>query len=141
MGDATGELKSSGARLALPLPPTFNQAWKPGRRADGKASLILAEEQKRFRRIVWTEVRAQLGLPIRPIPGRLMVRLELYQATRIRQDIDNRIKALLDALKGAGVFEDDSQVDRLIVTRAGLLRGGGCIVEVMPLPGDDPCRN
>ena len=52
---------------------------------------------------------------------RLSVLLEVSGPTSGRYDrfdIDNRIKAVLDALEHCGVFMDDEQVDMLIATRA-----------------------
>lgn len=62
--------------------------------------------------------------------GRLAVRIELFPPDKRQRDIDNSIKATLDALVAAGVFEDDSQVDHLEVVRADVAKGGAAIVTV-----------
>ena len=59
---------------------------------------------------------------------RLQMQVTLYPRDRRKQDIDNRIKALWDALTDAGVYEDDSQIDVLIVQRGEIRKGGGCLV-------------
>jgi crossover junction endodeoxyribonuclease RusA len=59
---------------------------------------------------------------------RLQMQVTLYPRDRRKQDIDNRIKALWDALADAGVYEDDSQIDVLIVQRGEIKKGGGCLV-------------
>lgn len=41
----------------------------------------------------------------------------IHQPTARRCDIDNFTKGLWDALTDAGVWEDDSQVDELIIRR------------------------
>jgi crossover junction endodeoxyribonuclease RusA len=46
-------------------------------------------------------------------------------------DIDNRVKAALDALTHAGVYDDDSQIDELFVARGDIVKGGRCQVMVM----------
>jgi crossover junction endodeoxyribonuclease RusA len=38
------------------------------------------------------------------------------------------VKALWDALVNANVFDDDSQIDILIVNRGEIKKGGGCLV-------------
>lgn len=41
-----------------------------------------------------------------------------------RYDIDNRLKALLDALVDAHVMKDDSMVDKIILERGPVVPGG-----------------
>jgi crossover junction endodeoxyribonuclease RusA len=45
-------------------------------------------------------------------------------------DLDNRLKALNDALEHAGVFDDDEQIDELHVTRGPIVKGGECFVMI-----------
>ena len=59
---------------------------------------------------------------------RLQMQVTLYPRDRRKQDIDNRIKALWDALTDAGVYNDDEQIDILIVQRGEIRKGGGCLV-------------
>jgi len=56
------------------------------------------------------------------------MQVTLYPKDRRKQDIDNRIKALWDALASAGVFDNDEQIDVLIVERGEIKKGGGCLV-------------
>jgi Holliday junction resolvase RusA-like endonuclease len=60
--------------------------------------------------------------------ARLQMQVTLYPKDRRKQDIDNRIKALWDALASAGVFDNDEQIDVLIVERGEIKKGGGCLV-------------
>lgn len=60
--------------------------------------------------------------------ARLEMKVVLYPRDKRKQDIDNRIKALWDALGDAGVFDDDEQIDVLIVERGEIKKGGGCLV-------------
>ena len=64
------------------------------------------------------------------LSGRLAVVISLHPPDRRQRDIDNSIKATLDALVFAGVFEDDSQVDHLEVVRADVTKGGAALVTV-----------
>ena len=61
---------------------------------------------------------------------RLQMQVTLFPKDRRKQDIDNRIKALWDALTDAGVFDDDEQIDILIVQRGEISKGGGCLVMI-----------
>ncbi|MEG3065973.1 RusA family crossover junction endodeoxyribonuclease [Acetomicrobium sp.] len=49
----------------------------------------------------------------KPLKGRIAVRVRFEAHSRGRWDIDNRFKVLFDAMTEAGVWSDDSQVDRL----------------------------
>jgi crossover junction endodeoxyribonuclease RusA len=60
--------------------------------------------------------------------ARLEMKVVLYPKDRRKQDIDNRIKALWDALGDAGVFDDDEQIDVLMIERGEIKKGGGCLV-------------
>lgn len=62
--------------------------------------------------------------------ARLEMQVTLYPKDRRKQDIDNRIKALWDALTDAGVFDDDEQIDVLMVQRGAIKKGGGCLVMI-----------
>jgi Holliday junction resolvase RusA-like endonuclease len=65
--------------------------------------------------------------------ARLEMQVTLYPKDRRKQDIDNRIKALWDALASAGVFNNDEQIDVLMVQRGEIRKGGGCLVMIEEL--------
>lgn len=54
---------------------------------------------------------------VKPLGGRLAVRLDAYPPDRRKRDLDNIGKAFLDALIHGGVYRDDSQIDRLEIIR------------------------
>jgi len=60
--------------------------------------------------------------------ARIEMQVTIYPRDRRKQDIDNRIKALWDALGDAGVFDDDEQIDTLFIQRGEIKKGGGCLV-------------
>ena len=65
--------------------------------------------------------------------ARLQMTVTLHPRDKRKQDIDNRIKALWDALADAGVFDNDEQIDVLLVQRGEIIKGGACrvIIEVL----------
>jgi crossover junction endodeoxyribonuclease RusA len=60
--------------------------------------------------------------------ARLEMKVVIFPKDRRKQDIDNRIKALWDALGDAGVFDDDEQIDVLMIERGEIKKGGGVLV-------------
>ena len=109
----------------LPFPPSLNHYWRHG----SKGTYISAEG-KAYRAAVLRLLRS----PVVMFPReRLAVRITLHPRTRVRFDIDNRPKRLLDALAKAGIFADDSQIDRLEVVRGEIAAEAHCVVEVARL--------
>lgn len=117
--------------IMLPWPPSFNNDYWCRRRDGG---VYLSNKAKLFRSNVWVAVvEKQCG----HVEGRLSVQLYLHAPdSDMNWDIDNRAKATLDALQHVGVFENDKQIDKLLIVRGGgMVKGGGCgvfIQEIMP---------
>jgi crossover junction endodeoxyribonuclease RusA len=109
--------------LNLPLPPSVNHYWGTHghRRYVSKAGVLFKEQVSEY----VAEYRVpKLGAE------RLEMKVVLYPKDRRKQDIDNRIKALWDALADAGVFDNDEQIDVLLVERGEIKKGGGALVMI-----------
>jgi crossover junction endodeoxyribonuclease RusA len=65
-----------------------------------------------------------------PFKGRLAVVLHVYPPDKRRRDLDNAAKGILDALQHAGVYLDDSQIDRLTIVRKTVVTHGQILVEI-----------
>jgi crossover junction endodeoxyribonuclease RusA len=103
--------------LTLPLPPTINHYY--GQRPRG--GRYIKPAGLAFRQAV-AEIVADAGH--KTLEGRVSLFAAIYPADRRRQDLDNRSKALQDALTHAGVWLDDEQVDELHFVRREVVRGG-----------------
>lgn len=67
---------------------------------------------------------------------RLRVELSVTPPDNRRRDLDNLLKAVLDGLGFAGVYDDDSQIDELLVIRRPVRKGeGGLDVSVAVVGG------
>ena len=93
--------------LHLPYPPTVNHMY---RRARGH--LALTPEALAFRHAVRMIAMAQA---VTPIIGPVAVFLDVYRPRR-RGDLDNLLKATLDALNGVA-YRDDNQVEQITAVR------------------------
>jgi len=114
--------------LSLPYPPSINHYW----RHVGYRTLI-SREGRTFRRNVCALLGG--GGPRRPpAGGRIALCMDAFPSDHRRRDLDNITKAVLDALQHAGVYEDDSQIDLLIIGRQTVVPDGRLDVRVMDLP-------
>ena len=97
--------------IQVPFPPSINHAWK--HRVVGRRAMVyMSAEALNFR----ADVKRRIGTMI-PTDKRLSVTITLYAPNKRKYDIDNRVKAVLDAFTHAGVWVDDEQVDMLMVIR------------------------
>lgn len=116
--------------LELPFPPSVNQLWRRfGHRT------LLSRRGRAFRHSVQAILSAR---GVRPITGRLAVAIDVHPPDRRRRDLDNFLKALLDALQHGGAYHDDAQIDDLHIRRGARVPGGLVCVRLVPLPDPGP---
>lgn len=108
--------------LELPYPPSVNHYW---RRVGARTLISRAGRQFRTR-VVERLARRRL----QPMTGALAVHVTVHPPDRRRRDLDNAMKALLDALAHGGAYEDDSQIDRLEIVRGEVESGGRVVVKI-----------
>lgn len=112
-------------KLTLPWPPSINNYWLHKR----TGQTYLAKAGREYRERVQIAAMGEPG----PLKGRLFVKVEAYPPDRRQRDIDNILKALLDALEHSGVYVNDNQIDRLHVERREVISGGGVYVTIEKL--------
>ena len=110
-------------RIDLPLPPSVNHYW-----GQSGVCKYLSKDARDFRLLV------QLACKFQHVPNygdaRLSIIVIIHAKNYNRQDLDNRIKPLFDALTHAGVYDDDSQIDCFMVKRGEVMRDGKCVVYI-----------
>lgn len=123
-------MRGPGVKMALPWPPSMNHYW----RRVGPRTLI-SREGRTFRRNVCA-LLAGNGPRKPPAGGRVALAMDAFPPDRRRRDLDNLLKPTLDALEHACVYEDDGQIDVLVVRRRQVDRPLGRVevrVEELPL--------
>ena len=120
--------------LDLPYPPSVNHLWRRvGRRT------VLSRAARAYRTAVKAAFLAHLlDHGVRRYTCRLSVFIDVHPPDKRRRDIDNVIKAALDALAYGGAYADDSQVEDLHIRKRECVPKGKLRVRIVPLtdPGD-----
>lgn len=108
-------------RFELPYPPSVNKMWFSDPKRVGVRHLTAGG--KAYRKLCGQRILLQ-KVPRweNGIRGRLAVSIAVYPPkAKRRRDLDNLLKAPLDALQHCGVIEDDEHIDRLELLRYGEL--------------------
>lgn len=106
--------------LVLPYPPSVNHYY---RNVNGRT--LISAEGRAYRVRVAVELGLQRPKPVRgPMRGRLSLEIEVNPPDKRRRDLDNVLKALLDALQHGGLYEDDSQIEEIHLRRLAPHPGG-----------------
>ena len=109
--------------LELPLPPSMNTYWR-----NFRGRTVLSAGGREYKLAVQEYVSAN-NLP-KLGQERLGATITIFPRDKRAIDLDNRLKALFDSLQDAGLFDDDSQFDRIYITRGMIKKGGGCTITV-----------
>lgn len=108
-------------RIILPWPPTGNTGTRHGGGAH-----YLTEAHKAYRRTVAELV---VGLRLPRLVGRINIHAIFAPPDRRKRDLDNHWKVIGDALQHAGLYQDDADIDRLLLERTvPLMNGSVCVV-------------
>ena len=120
--------------LKLPWPPSVNHYW---RHVNNR---VLVSKQGR----AYTDLVAKLvgySTDFFFAHERLAVHIAAYVPDRRRRDLDNVLKAALDALTKSGVWNDDEQIDELSITRMPREDSGLLVVQISPIVYTSPSSN
>lgn len=102
--------------LELPYPPSVNHYYRTYR-----GRMLVSAKGRAYRDDVAHRI-VMAGNP--SLIGKLRVTIHLSPPDNRRRDLDNCLKALLDAMQNAGVYHDDSQIDEMLVKRNKSKKGG-----------------
>jgi Holliday junction resolvase RusA-like endonuclease len=121
--DGGGCSAMSGARtepieivLDLPTPPSVNRLWRSARRRVFRSKTYLS-----WIRAADAELMVRRQRPKKRIEGPFEAHVTLSR--KVRGDVDNRVKAVLDFLQSREIIRNDSDCQRLTVERGDAAAG------------------
>lgn len=115
--------------LTLPFPPSVNTYWRHPTKGPLAGRHLISEKGRAYRDAVGFVVAAMLGRSMN-LDGRLSVEITAHAPDKRKRDLDNLPKGILDALTHAGVWLDDSAIDRLCIRRGENASGGRVVVKI-----------
>jgi crossover junction endodeoxyribonuclease RusA len=107
---------SNGVTLTLPWPPSVNTYWRTF-----QGRMIISAKGRDYRKAATEQVALQGGAA--GYQGKLCVEIEAFRPDKRRRDLDNLLKAALDACTAAGVWSDDSNIVDLRIYWADSIGG------------------
>jgi crossover junction endodeoxyribonuclease RusA len=116
--------------LTLPLPPSLNRMY----RHVGNM-VLLSKDGREFKEDVRRHVIEQQVMPLGGV-ARLWMHVLVERADLRRSDLDNYVKCLQDSLeadakaKWPGVYDNDGQIDLLVVERGAKSKQAKVIVSI-----------
>lgn len=112
-------------KFCLPWPPTVNHYHQPVRSGDS-VRIVKSKKARDYEKLssIWMVRQSIKKSP----SNKLAIEITLHPPTKSRYDIDNRCKAILDAICKFGAIYDDSDFLRMTVSKGLVTRGG--LVEI-----------
>lgn len=102
-------------RFELPFPPSVNHTWMRGK-GNRLYSCTKVKDFHKSASALITIAKSLSSIEF-PMKSRLSVCIVLNEKDKRKRDMDNYNKSILDACTKNKLWEDDSQIDELIVRR------------------------
>lgn len=102
-------------KLTLPFPPSVNSYWRAPNKGPLAGRHLISAKGRKYQSDACAAIIEQLRRLPKPSSALAAVEIILFPPDARRRDLDNYNKALFDALTHAGVWEDDSQVKRMVI--------------------------
>ena len=107
--------------IVLPWPPSVNRYYRSISKGNLAGRVLVSQAGRTYREEV-ALLLYRRRLPM--IRDRIRISIEAFPPDRRRRDLDNLLKASLDALVFGGAIEDDSLIDDLRIRRGEVREGG-----------------
>lgn len=109
--------------FTLPWAPSVNHYYRTLTKGKLAGRTLISEAGRKYRTAAILSAREQ-RVPTDALHGRIAVAITAHPPDRRARDLDNMLKALLDALHHARVIADDADIDDLHIVRGRVLPGG-----------------
>ncbi len=127
-------------KLTLPFPPSVNTYWRAPNRGPLAGRHLISAAGRKYQSDACAAIIEQLRRLPKPSTTPAAVAIILFPPDQRRRDLDNYNKALFDALTHAGVWEDDSQVKKMLVEWGPVVPKGKVDITITPfIQGIDIC--
>lgn len=93
----------------LPWPPSVNHYYR-----HVGAKVLISRDGRKYREMIVSRFRSK---NIEPFRCPVELSIELYPPDNRRRDVDNSLKCLLDSFTCGGLYEDDSQIRKITITK------------------------
>lgn len=93
----------------LPWPPSVNHYYR-----HVGARVLISRDGRRYREMIVSRFRSE---NIKTFRCPVELGIELYPPDKRRRDVDNSLKCLLDSFTHGGLYEDDSQIQKITITK------------------------
>jgi len=117
-------------RYELPYPPSVNNYWH----ATGKRRYI-SPAGKKFTEEVFAVVKSQGSKSFGD--ASLGISVMIHPRSKRKFDLDNTLKAILDVLMKANVYDDDSQFEYIEIARGEAKDGGAAVVHIYEIDSEE----
>lgn len=117
-------------RLDLPYPPSVNTYWRANghRRYISPAGVKFTEE---------VSLVVKMQKPRTFGDKQVAISVMIHPRSKRKFDLDNTLKAILDALMKAGMYDDDSQIESIEIARGEHIDGGKAVVYLYDYIGEE----
>ena len=119
--------------LTLPYPPSVNHYKRLGRLTRTKSGKIYQPRVNTdlTKQYFWKVLMRMRTEGIKSFHGAtISAEVDVYPPDKRKRDLDGILKVLLDAMQHGGLYDDDNQISRLVVTRMDIIDQGQIIVRI-----------
>lgn len=107
-------------KFKLPFPPSVNHYWG-------------VHGHRRFIKKRGLDFRSSVAEVCQNLPklvGKMWIEIVVHPPDNRRRDLDNLLKATLDALEKAELYKDDTLIDDIHIVRGDKVEGGELYVQI-----------
>jgi len=113
----------------LPWPPSVNTYYRHLSRGPMAGRTLISAKGRTYRQDCIASLHEQ-NIGTGMYSGRLGLVIAAYPPDRRKRDLDNLLKATLDALVHTKIIRDDSDIDELGIARREVMPGGRLVLRL-----------